>query len=124
VQHRDSVTQDEDLDILAAVLRASSLSQPSSLMLIKYNSRNNTADDHAMIAVGSLNRRSLACDGFWHVTGPANLTPTRYIEPDSGGRGTWHVGERGVIKPPPVNLAEQVRNARHLASTVQSRWGR
>jgi hypothetical protein len=54
VQHRDSVTQDEDLDILAAVLRASSLSQPSSLMLIKYNSRNNTADDHAMIAVGSL----------------------------------------------------------------------
>jgi hypothetical protein len=35
---------------LAAVLRASSLSQPSTVTEIRYSSRNSTANDHAMIA--------------------------------------------------------------------------
>jgi hypothetical protein len=34
---------------LAAVLLASSPSQPNSLIVIRYSSRNNTAHDHVMI---------------------------------------------------------------------------
>jgi hypothetical protein len=43
------VSQDEDLDVLAAALRVSSPSQPNSLIVVRYSSRNNTAADHVII---------------------------------------------------------------------------
>jgi hypothetical protein len=43
------VAQDEDLDVLAAALRVSSPSQPNSLIVVRYSSRNNTTGDHVMI---------------------------------------------------------------------------
>ena len=43
---------------LAAALRVSSSSQPNSLIVVRYSSRNNTTGDHAMLTKGRRNRSS------------------------------------------------------------------
>jgi len=60
---------------LAAALRVSSPSQPNSLIVARYSSRNNTAADHAMITWGQrVNGTSAhhSCGECWHTTGQAH----------------------------------------------------
>ena len=56
---------------LAAVLRASNLSQPKTVPEIKYSRRNDTVCDHLMIARAVETRGQLASGDFWHRTGGA-----------------------------------------------------
>ena len=56
-QDRDLVAQDEDLDVLGAVLLVSSPNQPNSVIVIRYSSRNSTVRDHAMITWCPRSRR-------------------------------------------------------------------
>jgi hypothetical protein len=57
---------------LAAALRVSSLSQPNSLIVVRYSSRNNTAADHAMITWVNGTSAHHSCGEFWHTTGQAH----------------------------------------------------
>jgi hypothetical protein len=50
-RHRDFLAQDQALDVLGAVLRASDPSQPNTVTEIKYSSRNSTAHDHVMLTL-------------------------------------------------------------------------
>jgi hypothetical protein len=57
---------------LAAALRASRPSQPNSLIVVRYSSRNNTTGDHVMITEGRQNRRS----NLWQLL--ARHRPSRH----------------------------------------------
>jgi hypothetical protein len=54
---------------LAAALRASSLSQPNSLSVIRYSSRNDTTGDHVIIAWVAEAAGHHSCNESWHATG-------------------------------------------------------
>jgi hypothetical protein len=63
---------------LAAVLRASSLSQLSTVREIRYSSRSSTTRDHVMITWSQRTPAHHPCDEFWHATGTQQLIMRAY----------------------------------------------
>jgi len=63
------VAQDQDLDVLAAVLRVSNPSQPNTVTEIRYSSRNSTAHDHGLTMGVKETAGHRIGDEFWHGTG-------------------------------------------------------